>query len=509
MTEIITARALGEYVSSFNQNDHELYRQHIPNERALDWMTENIPRFECPDQEIEKTYYFRWWTYRKHIKKTDDGFVITEFLPDVKWSGKHNAISCPAAHHFREGRWLRDDSILHDYAIYWLRKGGSPRRYSFWIADSVLAYTKVTGDRSFAVDLLSDLVANYRAWEADRLGANGLFWQVDDRDGMECSISGRRSADHSGYRATINSYMFGDALAIADIAEWAGKDAVTATYRAKAGEIRQRTEHLLWDEDAQFFKVLPRTDDPHLADVRELHGYTPWYFGLPGPEKSEAWSQMLDPQGFCAPFGPTTAEQRHPEFAVSYEGHHCQWNGPSWPFSTAITLTAMANLLNDYDQNTLTREDYCRALAIYTACHHSKLDDGRVVSWIDENLNPFTGEWLCRAFEKKWQDGNADPAKGEERGKDYNHSTYCDIIINGLVGIRPQADDTIVVNPLVPESWDYFCLQGIHYHGRSVTVLFDKTGQKYGMGVGLHVIADGREIAHSACISRLWGSLNS
>jgi hypothetical protein len=43
------------------------------------------------------------------------------------------------------------------------------------------------------------LVNNYRQWEKDHQDPNGLFWQIDDRDGMEVSIGG------SGYRATINS----------------------------------------------------------------------------------------------------------------------------------------------------------------------------------------------------------------------------------------------------------------------------------------------------------------
>ena len=34
---------------------------------------------------------------------------------------------------------------------------------------------------------------------------NGLFYQIDDRDGMEFSAGG------SGARPTINSYMYGDA----------------------------------------------------------------------------------------------------------------------------------------------------------------------------------------------------------------------------------------------------------------------------------------------------------
>ena len=42
-------------------------------------------------------------------------FVITEFLPTVPWSGKHNTISCPAGHHYYEGRWLHDPQFLDDY----------------------------------------------------------------------------------------------------------------------------------------------------------------------------------------------------------------------------------------------------------------------------------------------------------------------------------------------------------------------------------------------------------
>jgi len=303
MTGIISTEALKQYVAAFNENDHELYQQHIPNDQALDWLKNSIPLFECPDKELEETYYFRWWTYRKHIKETVDGFVLTEFLPPVGWAGKHNAISCPAAHHFREGRWLRDDVILRDYALYWLRKGGSPRSYSFWIADALLAYSQVSGNRDLAMDLLPDLAANYEAWEKGHLDANGLFWQEDDRDGMECSISGKLSPDQTGYRPTINSYMYGDALALATIAEWAGRSTVAETYRAKAGEIKRRTEESLWDEEARFFKVLPRVDDPRLSDVRELHGYTPWYFHLPDADRSDAWSQLCQRRSSVDPPG--------------------------------------------------------------------------------------------------------------------------------------------------------------------------------------------------------------
>jgi len=493
-----------DYVDQFNRDDEELYVQHIPNAQAWSFLQANVPLFECPDQDIERTYYFRWWTYRKHIKSTPDGFVITEFLPPVGWAGKYNTINCAAGHHLYEGRWLHDPKYLDEYATFWFRKGGAVRSYSFWAADALWARFQVTGDKDSLIGLLPDLIGNYEEWEKSRLEPDGLFWQIDDRDGMEVSIGG------SGKRATINSYMYGDAVALAKLAALAGREDVAKTYREKAARIKALVQSKLWDRDARFFKTLPR-DKSSLVDVRELHGYTPWYFNLPDQGYEQAWKQLMDPQGFYAPFGPTTAEQRHPKFAVSYQGHECQWNGPSWPYATSITLTALANMLNNYEQNVVTKADYFRALTIYTKCHSLKREDGRVVPWIDENLNPQTGDWLSRTRLKTWKNGTWDAGKGgKERGKDYNHSTYCDLVISGLVGLRPRPDDTVEVNPLVPPgTWDWFCLDNVLYHGRVLTILWDRTGDKYERGRGLRVFAEGRQIAQSDSLGRVAGTLSA
>jgi len=500
----LQADSFKHYIDEFNRNDEELYAQHIPNDKTWEFLEENIPQFECPDKDIERIYYFRWWTYRKHIKNTPDGFVITEFLPKVPWSGKHNTINCPAGHHFYEGRWLHDNRYLDDYAIFWFRKGGSPRRYSFWAADALWARYLVTMNKSHIVSLLDDLIANYEQWEKSKLEPDGLFWQIDDRDGMEVSIGG------SGKRATINSYMYGDAVAISKIAALAGREEAAQKFRQKAAGIKSLVQNKLWDNEAKFFKTLPR-NSLRLVDVREQHGYTPWYFNLPDSGKGYeiAWKQLMDPKGFYAPFGPTTAEQRHPGFRVSYSGHECQWNGPSWPMSTSVTLTALANVLNSYDQDAISKADYFETLKIYTRSHYIKQEDGSVIPWIDENLNPHTGDWISRTRLKSWKDGAWSESKGgRERGKDYNHSSYCDLIISGLAGLRPQIGNIVEVNPLVPAgTWDWFCLDNVRYHGKIISVLWDRTGAKYGKGKGLSVFADGKEIARSQTIAHIRGKL--
>lgn len=492
---VLTSEIGRQYVESFNADDQELNPAYITNGAAWSFLRTNIPLFECPDKEIERTYYFRWWTYRKHIQQTPDGFVITEFLPPVPWAGKYNTIDCAAGHHIYEGRWLADPRYLDDYSVFWFRRGGEPRRYSFWAADAFWARYLVNGNPGLIKELLPDLVTNYRAWEKGQRGTNGLFWQSDDRDGMEVSIGG------SGYRPTINSYMYGDANAVARIADLAGKLELAAEFRAKAVTLRRLVQETLWNQTAQFFEVLPRHGN-QLSDVRELLGYTPWYFNLPDTDKSAAWKQIMDPRGFYAPYGLTTAEQRCPRFRVAYEGHECQWNGPSWPFATAVTLTAMANLLNQYRQDIVTRRDYFELLKIYTKSQHLRRDDGRTVSWIDEDLDPRNDVWIARTLLR--QRGSEIP----ERGKDYNHSTYCDLVISGLVGLRPNATDTVEVNPLVPaRTWDYFCLDNVHYHGHILTILYDQTGHRYGKGKGLRVLAEGKEIGAANRVQHLLAPL--
>jgi len=214
-----------------------------------------------------------------------------------------------------EGRWIRTPKFPDEYSRFWFRGGGDPRLYSFWVADSIWARYCVADDREQVVDLLPDLIANYKEWEKENLVCNGLYWQNNDHDGGEMSVGG------SGYRATINSYQFGDARAIANIAELAGKPDVAREYCDKAAMIKKMVQDVLWDKEAEFFKVLPRGEHKHLADVREEYGYTPWYFNMADPQYAVAWKQLMDPQGFLAPFGPTTAERRHPQYCIAYSGH--------------------------------------------------------------------------------------------------------------------------------------------------------------------------------------------
>src|SRR5437762_10957305 len=99
----LTTNKLKSYINYFNSIDTETVKNFVTNDKAVEWLSKNIPLFECPDTTIEKIYYYRWWTFRKHLKQTPDGYVFTEFIIPMAHGGKYNTISSALGHHIYEG----------------------------------------------------------------------------------------------------------------------------------------------------------------------------------------------------------------------------------------------------------------------------------------------------------------------------------------------------------------------------------------------------------------------
>jgi hypothetical protein len=52
------------------------------------------------------------------------------------------------------------------------------------------------------------------------------------------------------------------------------------------------------------------------------------------------------------------------------------------------------------------------------------------------------------------------------------------LFITGLTGIRPQKDNSIFIDTLVPEnSWDWFYIDDLNNKGKSVAIFYDKDGK--------------------------------
>ncbi|KAF4473259.1 coagulation factor 5 8 type domain containing protein [Fusarium agapanthi] len=165
------------------------------------WFEKNIPLLEIPDKQIQEY-----------------GYVASEFLNPVSYGAPYGGIVAAAGHHITEGRWIRDTRYGQDIAKHWLDGPGQfpkPMRndvnkdtcdwaheYSFWAATALWKQYLVTGDGDFVVDQVANLVP---VWDATEYTA-ASYESSDPYHGV------------TGFWPTINSYQYGDAIAIAKIA---------------------------------------------------------------------------------------------------------------------------------------------------------------------------------------------------------------------------------------------------------------------------------------------------
>ena len=454
------------------------------------WYMDNTPFFECSDKKLEQVFYYRWKMYKAHIRNVGQNeFVVTEFINHVPWDREpFCTINAASMHHIYEGRWLKDNRYMDGYINNLYQEGGNNRRYSESIADAAYARFLVNGDTAFILRQLDSMKMDYNAWSDHFDSSRQLYYIPAMPDATEYTIasidaSGGKDGFEGGdaFRPTINSYMYGNAMAIAKIALLKKDYATAAEYQERATNLEYNVENNLWNDSLQHFADRFKVNNRYVHSWdfirgRELAGMIPWYFNLPPDEAkyNSAWEHVLDTSELLGKYGLRTNEPSYEYYFrqyVYFDGvRGSQWNGPSWPYQSSQVLTAMGNLLNNYKQSKVTTSDYLSLLRQYAGQHY--LSDS-VINLV-ENYDPNLGGPIVHYY---WSNH-------------YNHSSFNNLIITGLCGIRPSLSDTLTINPLIDSTISYFALSNLNYHGHRVTVVYDRDGTKYNFGKGLSVILD-------------------
>ncbi|WP_256003931.1 MGH1-like glycoside hydrolase domain-containing protein [Pedobacter deserti] len=496
------------------------------------FLMNNVPLFMSSDSVISKVYNYRWWMISKHLKEYQDPYdnkkywVVTEFFGVKPWASLSGAITCPAGHQFYDVRWLRDEKYLKSYADYFMsgsasklnqRENGNfltylsrpeSHHFSSWMVNGVDAYLKIHPDKQWLQQILPDLERHQHGWDSLFTVKNtaaktaGMYKILDLYNGMEFSLSAVMgliaskgpysiytdetwrdyylgwgttdkaaqteqaklypTAFRKGYpdyymvRPSLNAYMYGNLKSLSDLYQLDGRSGKSAEYLTKATQLQSKVLTVLWNEEDQFFNSLSAGDNEfgtgdYEARVRESVGYSPWYFNLIPPfsyqKYSKAWEMFSSPKGFYHEKGMTTAERQHPY----YNEQAYAWNGRGWPYENSMVYKGYANYLRDYKKNASAKEkelllDYISKLAVM----HGK--------------EPNIGEWYIPS--------NGDGFGGE---KDYFHSSFPDMIIEDLIGFKASHSSSFAVQPLLPDnSWDYFYLGNLRYHGHDVDIIWKK-----------------------------------
>ena len=551
---VLSAAAVGAFAPPYAVLNFSAFEPLVRNTAARpdiknysSWAQNNVPLLDFPDADVLSTYYYRWRLFREHVETIHGLTLIDEFLPG---SGGH-PISCAAGHHFADGMWLRDASVLDDVMEYWFEQAGDAiYQYTHWIGSSAVRRQTLRGNMGSGSQLLHRLL---RAWRGGSSAAKGVsysgyarkyldnvsscWWQVDDRDGMEFGISG------NGCRPTINAVLYGEAQAIVELAAWLGNASIVAEF-VQHREFARRSTLSLWNPQIQSFATIPQEVPPQLRQqhggpkpwpdinfvqnaaacnltavralnatvgVRELFAFTPWYYSaaesplIPPAEAATylpMFAQLLERDGFAGTFGLTTAERRHSCYNYTWDkecgksadmltcgnsskkhgSNRNTWNANSWPYESSRVIAGLARLLHNdaYASATaaappVTVETYYSLLLQFARQHTRTFaidenpgQDAR----IGENLHPDLGYWNTR----NWRAQGGMAIGPTYRGNDYFHSSFIDLVINGLVGLdatnRSGTQVTLSVEPLLPvENVSFFCLDGVRTAAHDVAVV--------------------------------------
>jgi hypothetical protein len=347
----------------------------------------------------------------------------------------------------------------------------------------------------------------YNAWDDSYDKDKGLYYVEPIRDATEYTIS---SIDSSGgydgffggdsFRPSINSYQYANALAIANMASLkGGLESTVDTYNSRATALKTRVQDALWNSTFDHFIDRYQVNNTNVTywdpiRGRELVGMVPWTHDLPDDTATyaQAWSHILNSSELAGEHGLRTVEPSYEYYMrqYRYEGPNpeCQWNGPVWPFQMTQVLSGLANFLDHYAEgrktDVINTDDYTNLLRQYAQLHRNP-DTG--ILDLEEDYYPDTGL----------------PIVGLKRSHHYFHSGFNDLVLSGLVGIRPSANDTLEVSPLASSAqMKYFRAERIIYHGHEIAVQWDADGSHYD-ATGLQVEVDGKVVASSPTLSRL------
>jgi SAM-dependent methyltransferase len=486
------------------------------------WFDRNIAYFECSDPDITKIYYHRWYVLRKNLMDPRVGRLRWKTFTEGRWrvNWYPHVISYGGGHQIREARWLADPSYWQDHLRTYahnerpdglypnrvLPVGPKEGQYTDWITASALDGHKLHPDRKFLEEVADKLAANARGWQkvyglkdnhllfVDSHWWTGMEWQPSFFYFSDWKTDPKERSMPRGNtplaRVDLTAYNYGNARAVARIYELLGQNDRAAEFQRLAAGIKKDLQELMWHPGGGFFYSL-RAADLKRADVKEVVGIYPFYFDLPDPGRGyeRAWDSILDPEQFWTPWPVASVSKQCPAYSQTgwphdqASGTACMWNGPSWPHANSVVMTAMANTLRHYPPCNLKREHLWRLFQSFTRV---QFKDGQ--PWTGEYYNGLTGEWKT----------------GE---RDYNHSTYADILLGDLLGIVPRSDDVLEIDPLLPEgALDRFVLDGQAYHGHRLSLRWDKgrpAAERF------EVYVDGRRVAAADRLKKLFIDLKT
>jgi hypothetical protein len=481
------------------------------------WFDSNTAAFECSDPLISKLYYHRWYLLKKNSLFPRLGILRHRTFSEGRWTSEELAQvrAWGAGHQVREARWLRDPAYVWGHLHTWTDNTRSDGLFSSgltpqgrregksadWIASTVWDGYLVHPQRKRLEQMVDVLAANVRGYRRVYGWNDSPLLVAADHRAMDMAwqpaffsfLNYRADAAEKPTplrRVDLSAFHFANAQNVARIFRELGRDSEAAEMQRLADEVRNAAQNTLWNLETRWFHSV-RASDYAKSPVREIAGLYPFAFGLveSGRGFEAVWEVVRNPAQFWTPWPLASVSKDCPAYAqsgwpIGPGGEARMWNGPVWPYANSLALRGMAYVLRQPDGPARLRQTYYDLFLSYTKAQFRNQDFAS--PWTGECYNGETGEW-----------------KTPQR--DCFASTWIDALLTDLIGLIPRADNVLEIDPLLPEGvWTHYLLDGQHYRGHTLTILYDPEGKRYAPGIkGYVVYLDGRQIHHSARPTRL------
>lgn len=448
------------------------------------------PGFSSSSPMLDKAWQYRWYILRNCLAQPDCGFfhhrvmyegrshkvVKTPWQPSGWEFTKLVPLSTPL--HIMDLAWSRNTDDVHEIIRSLVDSADEEGMWRCLYADERLSdYANCSayglyrlylreGDRAFIREVLPAFKRNCMAVYQRYKGHNDHLQveYVHQHTGKEYQPSywyfapqypdvvNRITEAYTPLKRVDRSvYAYLDFAALSHLCGAVG-DASGETFAALAEAIRKDILDKMWDEETHFFYDLHHLDD-RKAMVKNVVGFYPYWAGITDERHLQGLAYAWDDRFFTAGSGFASTAMDCPVFSAcgGWKGHFfkgrngCTWNGPSWPYTNAIVLDALA----------------------VQSCRHEHRYDAVFARFLKEYLlQHFKGGDIAQPYLVEHYDSITGEMISDE--PDYNHSYLLDLVVRCVAGVQP-ADEGVVFDP-IDCGLEHFRMTGIPIRGHSIDV---------------------------------------
>jgi hypothetical protein len=424
--------------------------------------------------------------------------------------GYNNAIDLTIGMFLDDLKYVRDPS--YSYGT-WLSAGetagekgqyrdnpGDPANWSTshtqYISESAWQSYQVHGGPATVAKQIGDYATRDTDGELATLDSNknGLLdtnwnaWTGNDGDAVSFDYRPGKKLDRPE-----SAYVYSGAEAGAAALKLAGDTKGAEALEGKAKTVKDAVLKTLWDPKSK--QLLSKTTDGEFVPWREINNYYPYSVGLmpkPGDKDYNAdYAKALDTFADDAqfPIFPFYTANQKDKAEATKAGRPGSNNFSI--INSTVTFRMLSSVLRNYPTKAVDATWYKKLLYWNAWAHYQDNGDNR---YPDQN--------------EFWAKGSADPQKIDYRS--WIHHTQLGTtnwtMIEDAMGLRPRTDNKLELDP-IDIKWDHFAADNLSYHGKNLTITWDKPGGKryYGNSVpeGYSAYLDGKLLFTSDTLTKV------